>query len=54
MPWVFSKESRESLIPGIPGGKLQTNRYYIRVPENHIEGSVTAWLGVTGREFTFH
>jgi hypothetical protein len=44
-----SEEIRETHIPGIPGGKLQKNKYYIRVPENHIEGSVSAWIGITGR-----
>jgi hypothetical protein len=44
-----TRETRDNLIPGIPGGIMQTNRYYIRVPENHIDGSVSAWLGVTGR-----
>ena len=46
--FFHSLESRDSQISGIPGGKLQKNRYYIRVPDNHIEGSVSAWLGVTG------
>ena len=50
---MFYKESRDSLIPGIPGGKLQRNKFYIRVPENHIAGSVSAWLGITGKGFKF-
>ncbi|XP_062499169.1 complement C3-like [Corticium candelabrum] len=38
------------------GGHLysrsQTNFFPVQIPENYIEGSVTAWIGVSGKYFT--
>jgi hypothetical protein len=48
-PCPRMEERRLSQGSGILGEKLQINKYYIRVPDNYVEGSVTAWLGVTGR-----
>ncbi|XP_062522084.1 complement C3-like [Corticium candelabrum] len=37
---------------GRPYSKSQTNFFPVRLPENYIEGSVTAWIGVSGKYFT--
>ena len=35
----------------IYGSKKQINTFYIRLPENYVAGSDTAWLSVTGNYF---
>ena len=35
----------------IDGSKKQINTFYVRLPENYVAGSDTAWLSVTGNYF---
>eukprot|EP00118_Oscarella_pearsei_P000066 m.4121 g.4121 ORF g.4121 m.4121 type:complete len:1787 (+) comp10246_c0_seq1:161-5521(+) len=45
------QENFECNVAGAAGGKRQVNKFYVRVPEDYVPGSVTAWLSVTGKYF---